>query len=140
MALPTIKKVRWKGEAYRRLDLVSESLPRLQREYRRYRGRRERTAVYDYLDAVYDFVRGFERSTDCMRVARAMAKGAGHPKRSDQDEFGLIIIATSDTDPQTRWKWAQCLRRAAENEVPAGQLLIFISGEGGINDCAEGAD
>jgi hypothetical protein len=132
--------VRWKGEEHDLEDLARQQLDGLRRKYRRYRSSRPRNAVYDYLTAVYAFIRRFKRRADRKLVARFMAEEAGHGIRFDQDEFALAILATSDVDPRTRWKWARCLRRADETGVPFGQLQIFIAGEGGINGCAEAKD
>jgi hypothetical protein len=56
-----------------------------------------RNAVYEYLEAMYEFATGFDTSQDCRQVAKNMMKRQEHVIRRNQGRFSLLIRASSDS-------------------------------------------
>jgi hypothetical protein len=100
---------------------------------------RDRNAIYQYLNAVYDLVawwqaevKEIDRARRALRLSRLEVSGR-------EDPFAAVIRCTADpakADKRTRSKWSRVMRYAAAYKLDFEPLDQFIRRKGGINACA----
>lgn len=100
---------------------------------------RQRSAIYGYLEAVYDLVEWWSASgSEAEYVDRAL--WTRRLRRYDRETtFAALIRCTSASakvDKRTRSKWSRVLRFASEQKPDAVSIEQFITRHGGINACA----
>ena len=125
---------------------VSYSKEALAQDLRRVRGaweacqtRRDRNAIYGYLNAVFDLVAWWAAEDRAIGRARRALHLLGLDLPTTDEPFAAIIFCTSDrqkVDKRMRSKWSRALRYAAEYKTTAEPLAAFIQRKGGINKCA----
>ena len=126
---------------------VSYSKEALAQDLRRVRGaweacqtRRDRNAIYGYLNAVFDLVAWWAAEDRAIGRARRALHLLGLDLPTTDEPFAAIIFCTSDrqkVDKRMRSKWSRALRYAAEYKTKnAEPLATFIQRKGGINKCA----
>jgi hypothetical protein len=121
------------------LEAMQRDLERVRKVWAECQASRERTAIYDYLSAVYGLVawwtaerREVERACRAVWLRRLEVLDR-------EDPFAAIIRCTADpakADKRTRSKWSRVLRYAGEYKDLAEPLDTFIKRKGGINECA----
>jgi hypothetical protein len=101
--------------------------------------KRERDAIYRYLEAVYCLVAWWAvegKDTDRARRALRLQRLEVVDR---EDPFAAIIRCTADpvkVDKRTRSKWSRVMRYAARCKDDAEPLAQFVKRKGGINECA----
>jgi len=117
---------------------IESDLRPVRRAFRRYRGAKDRMAVYRYLKKVYRVVCAWKiekrSGTRACRLLE-MQKDAGG---MSAEPFGVVIFASADgrVDPRHRSKWSRALQFAGRKRVPPGRLVRFLRRRGGLNRCA----
>jgi hypothetical protein len=121
------------------LAALRQDLERLRGTWEDVQARRDRTAIYAYLTAVYGLVawwtaegRDVERARRALRLHRLEVSDR-------EDPFAAIIRCTADrakADKRTRSKWSRVMRYAAAYKPDSEPLDRFIKRKGGINACA----
>ena len=100
---------------------------------------RDRDAIYQYLAAVFEFVKVWAREGRAVKRACRALHLRGHNSAKEPEPFAAVILCTSDpdkVDDRTRSKWSRVLRYAAEFKDLDESLRDFIKSRGGINECA----
>jgi len=106
----------------------------------RYQSTRQRDAVYDYLNAVFEIVRRW-RKEQRRKASSHQALVATKQRRAirTDDPFAVVIFCTADreiADAKTTSKWSRVLRYARMVKPANQRLTDFIKSKGGINACA----
>jgi hypothetical protein len=125
---------------------VSYSKEALAQDLRRVRGaweacqtRRDRNAIYGYLNAVFDLVAWWAAEDRAIGRARRALHLLGLDLPTTDEPFAAIIFCTSDrqkVDKRMRSKWSRMMRYAAEYKSTSEPLAAFVQRKGGINACA----
>jgi hypothetical protein len=101
--------------------------------------KRDRNAIYGYLNAVYGLVAWWAaEGQDLDRVRRALCLLRLEISKRE-DPFAGVIRCTTDpatADKRTRSKWSRAMRYAAAHKSDSEPLDHFIRRKGGINACA----
>lgn len=92
-------------------------------------GRRD---FYDYLAAVYEWVRLWQDAEKNNRLRKLVAKFLQlETLRLNADAFHLVVTATCPKNKTATSKYAIALNNAARAKVPPGDLVAFFSANGG---------
>jgi hypothetical protein len=120
-------------------EAMRQDLDRVRLTWENCQATRDRSAIYEDLDAVYSLVtwwaaegREIDRGRHALRLCRL-----GVSDR--EDPFAAVIRCTADpakADKRTRSKWSRLMRYAARYKDDAEPLDRFVKRKGGINDCA----
>jgi hypothetical protein len=98
---------------------------------------RQRDAVYEFLEVVYDVVSRFNRAGDGRKLLRKLHQFDHRLKRIQEPYSAVIHYATAYTvDNRTRSKWSRLMRFADQTKKRTDLLEDFIRRNGGINACA----
>jgi hypothetical protein len=98
---------------------------------------RQRNAVYDFLEAVYDVVSRFNRAGRGRKLLEKLHRLDRKLKRIHEPYSAVIHFATNHAvDSRTRSKWSRLLRFAEQAKKRTEMLDEFIRQSGGINECA----
>jgi hypothetical protein len=104
---------------------VEEDLAKVRSAWTRYQSTRERDAVYQYLDAVFQIVTRWKQQRRAKASSlQALIVSNQHVKTDEP--FAVVITCTSDArklDTKTRGKWSRALRYA-ERFNPDTQSLV----------------
>jgi hypothetical protein len=100
---------------------------------------RNRDAVYNYLQAVFDLVSKWRERGDASETScRALGRSNRNPQ-IPAEPFAAVIFCTSDpteVDRKARSKWSRALQFADRRKRRSKPLDRFIRSKGGINECA----
>jgi hypothetical protein len=119
-------------------ESLSWDLQRLRNAWIESQSNRERSAIYGYLQAVYDLVSWWSasgRETDYALQAIRLRRLDPSPRESP---FAAVIRCTADpakVDKRTRSKWSRVMLFAANRRRPGESLAEFVGRNGGINAC-----
>ena len=121
-------------------DAMKASLLRLEGEWEIVQASRDRSAIYDYLTAVFETVVAWwaQEGRAVNRAHRALHL-RGYSTVRQPEPFAVVIYCTADrdkVDDRTRSKWSRVLRYAAQCKDLDEPLRDFIKRKGGINKCA----
>jgi hypothetical protein len=112
-------------------------LERLRVVWQQVQHTRQRDAVYDFLDAVYDVVSKFNRTGSSARLLRKLHRLDRKLRRIQEPYSAVIHFATDHSvDGRARSKWSRLLRHAQRTKKRTELLADFIRQKGGINECA----
>ena len=119
---------------------VSDELEHGRRAWVRYQSTRQRDAVYDYLNAVFEIVQHWKKQHRG-KASSHQALVAAKQRRAirTDDPFAVVIFCTSDSeiaDAKTTSKWSRALRFARKAKPANQRLTDFIKSNGGLNECA----
>jgi hypothetical protein len=120
-------------------DALQNDIGRLQKAWRKYRRSRRRSAIYRFLDAVFQIAiiwhkdgKLSARSRNALAAADCALQGAFEPFRAL-----VAVAAQSQTlEDRTLSKWSRVLQFAKDKKLPSTPLRKFIKRYGGVNDCA----
>ena len=90
---------------------------RLEEEWETVQTSRERTAIYQYLAAVFETVMAWAKEGRAVKRACRALHLRGHNSLREPEPFAAVIYCTADrakVDDRTRSKWSRVLRYAAE--------------------------
>jgi hypothetical protein len=99
---------------------------------------RKRDAIYQYLSAVFRFVRSWSLHGQITTAVSRRLRAAGVAATEDLEFFSAVIGLTTDfedVDIKTRSKWSRVLRYAVRFKG-TGSFKRFVQTRGGINGCA----
>ena len=98
---------------------------------------RQRDAVYEFLEAVYDVVSKFNRAGDGRKLLRKLHR-LDHRLKRIQEPYAAAIHFSTDysVDNRTRSKWSRLMRFAEQTKKRTELLEDFVRRMGGINACA----
>jgi hypothetical protein len=125
--------IRFSSEAMR------VNLLRLQNEWEEVQVSRDRSAIYQYLAAVFETVMVWAKEDKAVSRAGRALHLRGHRSIRKPEPFAAVILCTSDphkVDERTRSKWSRALRYAADYKDLNEPLCDFIKRQGGLNACA----
>ena len=112
-------------------------LEQLRVVWRQVQHTRQRDAVYEFLEAVYNVVSRFNRTGDGRKLLRKLHRLDHRLKRIHEPYSAVIHYVTDHTvDSRTRSKWSRLMRFADQTKKRTEPLEDFIRGSGGINACA----
>ena len=120
-------------------EALAQDLRRVRGAWEACQTRRDRNAIYGYLNAVFDLVMWWAAEDRAIGRARRALHLLGLDLPTTDEPFAAIIFCTSDrqkVDKRMRSKWSRALRYAAEYKTTAEPLAGFIQRKGGINKCA----
>jgi hypothetical protein len=120
---------------------LSRDLERLHDAWVVFQASRSRTAIYPFLQSVYDLLTCWQAERRMKaRVRRALwVQGIEAPDSNVMEPVAGLIAAVCHpevVDKRTRCKWSQALRYAIARKPDVEPLATFIRRKGGINDCA----
>jgi hypothetical protein len=120
---------------------VDDDLAKARTAWTKYQSTRERDAVYQYLDAVFQIVSRWKQQQRAKANSLQALNTTNQSGTIKVDEpFAVVIFCTSDAcklDAKTRSKWSQALRYAERFKPAMQELGRFIKSKGGINECAD---
>ena len=119
-------------------EALAQDLRRVRGAWEACQSRRDRNAIYGYLNAVFDLVAWWMAENRAIGRARRALHLLGLDLPITDEPFAAIIFCTSDrqkVDKRMRSKWSRALRCAAEYKTTAEPLAAFIQRKGGINKC-----
>jgi hypothetical protein len=118
---------------------LRQDLHRVHSVWLKCQARRNRSAIYRYLNAAYGLLAWWAaEGREIDRARRALCLMRLDPL-SCRDPFAAVILCTADptkADKRTRSKWSRVLRYAAVYKTDSEPLEKFIKRKGGINECA----
>ena len=121
-------------------EALAQDLRRVRGAWEACQTRRDRNAIYGYLNAVFDLVAWWVAEDRAIGRARRALHLLVLDLPTTDEPFAAIIFCTSDrqkVDKRMRSKWSRALRYAAEYKTKnAEPLATFIQRKGGINKCA----
>lgn len=98
---------------------------------------RQRNAVFEFLQDVFDLVRNFNRAGDSGKLLKALRRLDRKLKRIQDPYAAVIHHATGhEVDNRSRSKWSRLLRFAEQKKKRVEQVEDFVRRHGGINECA----
>jgi len=118
---------------------LKANLLRLENEWETVQASRDRDAIYQYLNSIFELVSWWSEEDRAVTYARRALHLRGHDSAREPEPFAAVILCTADrhkVDDRTRSKWSRVLRYAAEFKSLDEPLLDFIKRKGGINKCA----
>jgi hypothetical protein len=112
-------------------------LEKLRVVWRQVQHTRQRDAVFEFLEAVYDVVSRFNRAGDGRKLLRKLHR-LDHRLKRIQEPYAAAIHFSTDysVDNRTRSKWSRLMRLADQTKKRSELLEDFIRRNGGINECA----
>ena len=119
-------------------EALQRCLERLESEYSAYQEKRDREAVFGYLNAVFETVSWWYHVGRAKEFAQLALRLQKTTPPKIVDPFAAIIFCTSDrekVDFKARSKWARLLRYAKVFKDPDERLIDFVRRRGGINRC-----
>ena len=118
-------------------SVLNVELEQLRHVWRQVQHTRQRDAVYEFLEAVYDVVSKFNRAGDGRKLLRKLHR-LDHRLTRIQEPYAAAIYFASDysVDNRTRSKWSRLMRFAERTKKRTELLEDFIPRNGGINECA----
>ena len=120
-------------------EALSANLNNLEREWDTYQSRRDRDAVYGYLNAVFELVMWWKKEGRAINRASWALRARRLSSVTQPEPFAAVIQCTADrkkVDYRTRSKWSRVLRYAAAYKDLDEPLAEFVRRKGGINKCA----
>jgi hypothetical protein len=118
-------------------SVLNVELEQLHVVWRQVQRTRQRDAVYEFLETVYDVVSRFDRVGDGRKLLRKLHRLDHRLKRIQEPYSAVIHYATAYTvDNRTRSKWSRLMRFAERTKKRTKLLEDFIRRNGGINECA----
>ena len=118
---------------------MKANLLRLQNEWGTVQASHDRSAIYQYLTAVFELVMWWNHESKAVNRAHRALHLRGYSSVREPEPFAAVILCTADrdkVDDRTRSKWSRALRYAAEFKDLDEPLRDFIKRKGGINKCA----
>ncbi len=120
-------------------EALQANLLRLQNEWETAQTSRDRDAIYQYLNSIFELVSWWDLEGKAVKRAHRALHLRGYSSVREPEPFAAIILCTSDpekADYRTRSKWSRVLRYVAEYKDLDEPLRDFIQRKGGINECA----
>jgi Zn-dependent oligopeptidase len=118
-------------------SVLKLELEQLRVVWRQVQHTRQRDAVYEFLEAVYNVVSRFNRAGDGRKLLRKLHRLDHRLKRIQEPYSAVIHYVTDHTvDSRTRSKWSRLMRFAERTKKRSKLLEDFIRRNGGINECA----
>ena len=120
-------------------EALAQDLRRVRGAWEACQTRRDRNAIYGYLNAVFDLVAWWAAEDRAIGRARRALHLLGLDLPTTDEPFAAIIFCTSDrqkVDKRMRSKWSRMMRYAAEYKSTSEPLAAFVQRKGGINACA----
>jgi hypothetical protein len=118
---------------------LRQDLERVRTAWEDAQSSRDRSAIYDYLTAVYDLVAWWAAEGREIDRARRALRSQRLDMSDREDPYAAIIRCTADpakADKRTRSKWSRLMRYAGMYKSASEPLDQFIRRKGGINACA----
>jgi hypothetical protein len=119
---------------------VEDELAKARTAWTEYQSTRQRDAVYQYLNVVFEIVVRWREQHLAKANSHLALKATKQRDTIRIDEpFAAVICCTSDPgnlDAKTRSKWSRALRYAERFKPDNQGLALFIKSKGGINKCA----
>jgi hypothetical protein len=120
-------------------DAMKANLLRLRNEWETVQASRDRDAIYQYLNSIFELVSWWAKEGKAVKRASRALHLRGYKSVREPEPFAAVILCTSNpdkVDARTRSKWSRVLRYAAEFKDLHEPLGDFIRRKGGINECA----
>jgi hypothetical protein len=120
-------------------EALKASLLRLRCEWEAGQASRDRNAIYQYLNSIFELVSWWAKEGKAVKRAYRALRLREHRPVREPEPFATLILCTSDpekVDERARSKWSRVLRYAAEFKDLDEPLGDFIKRKGGINECA----
>ena len=121
-------------------EALKANLLRLQNEWETVQASRDRDAIYQYLNSIFELVSWWDEEGKAVKRACRAMHLRGYSSVREPEPFAAVILCTADhakVDERTRSKWSRVLRYAAEYKDLDELLRDFIVRRGGLNECAE---
>jgi hypothetical protein len=117
--------------------VLKVELEKLRYVWEQVQGTRQRDAIYEFLEPVYDLVSRFNRAGKGGRLLRKLHR-LDRKLRHMKDPYCAVISFATDhsLDSRTRSKWSRLMRFAEQKKKRTEQLGDFVRKHGGINRCA----
>lgn len=115
---------------------LKATLERLESEYWAYQEKRDRGAVFGYLNAILETVTWWHHVGRAKEYARQALRLQRPPIPEIRNPIAALIYCSSDRekiDFKTRSKWARLLTYAKVFKDPDESLVDFVQRRGGIN-------
>lgn len=115
-----------------------DELTKAREAWERYRSKRQRDAVYDYLSVVYGIVQRWQKLARTKAHSRLFMATKHQGSIRTQEPYSVVLFCTSDRalDAKTRSKWSRALRFADRSKLNPQDLTEFLKRKGGINEAA----
>lgn len=120
-------------------EALRRDVMRVQSAWKKYQRSHRRSAIYKFLDAIFEIITIWEADGRARsRAHRAMSEERCRVPRSIEPYSATMVIAAhpETIDDRTLAKWSRVLRFAQEHKLPSTPLRKFIRRKGGINECA----
>jgi hypothetical protein len=118
-------------------SIAALELEKVRVVWRQVQHTRQRDAVYEFLEVVYDVVSKFNRAGSGGRLLRKLHRIDQQLKRIQEPYSAVIHFASAySVDSRTRSKWSRLMRFADQTKKRTEMLGDFIRRNGGINECA----
>jgi hypothetical protein len=121
-------------------EALQANLLRLQNEWETAQTSRDRDAIYQYLNSIFELVSWWDLEGKAVKRAHRALHLRGYSSVREPEPFAAIILCTSDpenADYRTRSKWSRVLRYVAAYKDLDEPLRDFIERRGGINASAQ---
>ena len=118
---------------------MKANLLRLRNEWETVQASRDRDAIYQYLNSIFELVSWWAKEGKAVKRAYRALHLRGHKSVREPEPFAAVILCTSDpdkVDDRARSKWSRVLRYAATCKDLDEPLGDFIKRKGGLNICA----
>jgi hypothetical protein len=116
-------------------EAMRQDLDRVRNAWEDCQANRDRSAIYRYLNAVYDLVAWWSAEGQEIDRARRALRLQRLNISDREDPFAAVIRCTADpakADKRTRSKWSRLMRYAAMYKPDSEPLGDFIKRKGGI--------
>ena len=120
-------------------DAMKANLLRLRNEWETLQASRDRDAIYQYLNSIFQLVSWWAKEGKAVKRAYRALHLRGYNSHREPEPFAAVILCTSDpdkVDARTRSKWSRALRFAEANKDLDEPLPGFVKRKGGLNECA----
>ena len=120
-------------------EALQANLLRLQNEWETLQASRNRDAIYQYLNSIFELVSWWAKEGKAVKRAYRALHLRGYSSHREPEPFAAVILCTADpdkVDARTRSKWSRALRFAEANKDLDEPLRDFMKARGGINACA----
>ena len=120
-------------------EALRATLERLKSEYWAYQEKRDRDAVFGYLNAIFETVAWWHHVGRAKEYAQQALRLQRPPIPKIRNPIAALIYCSSDRekiDFKTRSKWARLLTYAKVFKDPDESLIDFVRRRGGINKVA----
>lgn len=121
-------------------EALRADLDRVRAAWVEVQSRRDRSAIYIYLDAVWALGAWWHASREKREYAWRARRLSGVEGLPRENLFGTIIRCTADpakVDKRTRSKWSRLLSYVNQWKLPCDTVGAFVLSQGGINSVAQ---